>query len=65
MVSYAWPGGLQRNLLLSKGEVSGPAAPGGPDVRQSGGCREAPVSRVAGTRGLAGQECVLAGTVLS
>ena len=38
-------------LLLTHGEVPGPEAPGGSDVRGSGGCREVPVSGVAGTRG--------------
>ena len=46
-------------------EVPGPGAPGGPDVRGSGDCRGVPVSRVAGPRGLAGQESALDGAVLS
>lgn len=37
--------------LLTDGEVPGPGPPGGVEVSGSGGCREVPVSRVAGTRG--------------
>lgn len=65
MAFYTWPGGLQTNLFLSNGEVPVPGAPRGPRVRESGGCRDVPVSRVAGTRGPAGQVFVLDGTVLS
>ena len=43
-------------LLLTHGEVPGPGAPGGSDVRRSGGCREVPVSRMAGQEDELGQE---------
>lgn len=56
MAFYTWPAGLQTNLLLSNGEVPVAGAPGGSGVRESGGCRDIPVSSVAGTRGPAGQE---------
>lgn len=57
-VLCAWPGGLQRNLLLSKGRFLGQRPQEVQVSERTGGCRDTVVSRVSGTRGLAGQECV-------